>query len=659
MATKKTKKKQRRAKAAQRSIFWRSRRALFLVGLLTVLGFAGLGFVLSRVELPPEETLSQTTFVCAADVVSDCDEDTAIAQLSAGEDRTNVSLEEVSQQMLDAVVAAEDRDFFEHGGIDPVGITRAVVSDLRGSSASRQGGSTITQQYVKNVYLTSERTFTRKIKEAVLAVKLERELEKPQILERYLNTVYFGRGAYGVQSAARTYFNRDASNLELYQAAYLAGLIRAPEAADATRDPELATFRRESVLDAMLEEGYIDQASYDQANAIEWSDITLVPRTPREGLGRVVGSEFGSEYFVEYVRQQLIESYGEDVLYGGGLRVYTTIDLGMQQDAYEAVTGTLNEPDDPAGSLVAVDDKGFIKAMVGGTDFDASELNLALGAEGDGSGRQPGSSFKPIVLAQALREGISPESKFDSPSQIELPKANAGQDWKVRNYAESEQGVLDLVDATRVSSNTAYAQLMLEVGPADVVDLAHDMGIKAELPAVNSLVLGTGELSVLDMAEAYSTFANRGVHKAATPIIRVEQVNPDGSVTVLSDAAPVESRVLTTDQADIVNWILRQVVLNGTGSSAGFGKPSAGKTGTTQENRDAWFVGYTPKLTAAVWMGYPGKPGDEPRFMKSVHGRSVTGGSFPAAIWREFMSNALDGVDPAISPRRRHSPAIS
>ncbi|HUW02059.1 MAG TPA: PBP1A family penicillin-binding protein [Acidimicrobiales bacterium] len=633
-----------RRKKTQRSVFWRFRRSLFLAGLLVVAGFAGAGFVLSQVALPPETPLRQTTFVCAADVSAGCDETNAMASLSAEEDRINVTLDQVSPRLIEAVVAAEDRDFFSHQGVDPIGITRAALSDFRGSE-SQQGGSTITQQYVKNVYLTSERTITRKIKEAVLAVKLERELEKDEILERYLNTIYFGRGAYGVQAASRAYFGTDASDLLLYQAAYLAGLIRAPESADATRDPATATFRRHTVLVAMLDEGYIDQAAFDEADALEWNPLTVVERTPREGLGRVTGSEFGSEYFVEYVRQQLIAEYGEDVVYGGGLRVYTTIDLGMQEDAHRAVTETLNEPDDPSGSIVAVDNNGYIKAMVGGTDFANSEVNLALGADGGGSGRQPGSSFKPLVLADALRKGISPESKFDSPASITLPNANAGEDWKVRNYAESSQGVLDLVDATRVSSNTAYAQLMLEVGPESVVDLAHRLGISADLPEVNSLVLGAGEVSVLDMAAAYSTFANRGVAKEPTPILRVEKIEDDGSVTVLQNVIPAEEEVLTTDQADTLNWILRQVVLNGTGTGADIGRPMAGKTGTTQDNRDAWFVGYTPRLTAAVWMGYPGEPGAEPRFMKSVRGRSVTGGSFPASIWKSFMSNALEGID--------------
>ena len=357
------------------------------------------------------------------------------------------------------------------------------------------------------------------------------------------------------------------------------------------------------------------------------------------------GSEFGSEYFVEYVRQQLIAEYGEDVVYGGGLRVYTTIDLGMQEDAYRVVTETLDEEDDPAGSVVAVDSNGFIKAMVGGTNFADNEVNLALGVEGGGSGLQPGSSFKPLVLAEALREDISPESKFNSPASITLPDANAGEDWKVRNYGGSEQGVLDLIEATPCASNTVYAQLMLEVGAADVVDLADQLGIEAELPEVNSLVLGAGEVSVLDMAAAYSTFANRGTAKEPTPIVRVERIADDGSVTILKNVIPAEEQVLTVDQADTLNWILRQVVLNGTGTGADIGRPAAGKTGTTQDNRDAWFVGYTPRLTAAVWMGYPGEPGAEPRFMDSVHGRAVTGGSFPATIWQKFMSNALEGID--------------
>lgn len=629
---------------AERSFLWRWRRGLFLSGLVSVALLGGVTSIVFNISLPPADPLLQTSFVCAADVTEACGPDNAIATFSAEEDRISVPLEEVPEVLTQAVLATEDRDYYEHGGIDPVGIGRALYQDLRGTSQSRQGGSTITQQYVKNAYLTSERSITRKVKEAVLAVKLERELDKDEILERYLNTIYFGRGAYGVGAASRAYFGKDVRQMGLPEASYLAGLIRSPGPADAQDYPEEASRRRGTVLAAMEDEGYIDAAQRDEVDAMGWEYV--VPRRDRRKMQlRADWQGIGAEHFIEAVRQQVAARYGEETLYGGGLRIYTSIDRDLQVAAWEAVTGTLDQPDDPAGALVAVDDGGRVKAMMGGRDFENDKVNLAMGQAGGGSGRQAGSAFKPFVLAEAIQQEISLNTKFNSPGQMVFPNANAGEDWTVRNYGGTEQGVLDLPDATRVSSNTAYAQLMLEVGPQAVVDLANQMGITAELPPVNSLVLGTGEVSVLDMASAYSTFANRGVHHDPTLVTRVEQVDEEGRTSVLETATPSNEVVLTEQQADLVTYCLEKVVEAGTGRAADIGRAVAGKTGTTQENRDAWFVGYGPRITAAVWMGYPGAPGQEPRFMDDVHGRAVTGGSFPAEIWAEFMRAAADKIE--------------
>lgn len=598
------------------------------------------------IELPPEDPLRQTSFVCTAEV-TDCGPDSAIATFSAEEDRINVPLEDVPIVLIDAVLATEDRDFFNHGGVDPVGIGRALYNDVRGRGV-RQGGSTITQQYVKNVYLTSERSITRKIKEAVLAVKLERELDKQEILGRYLNTIYFGRGAYGVGAASRAYFGKDVRQIGIPEAAYLAGLIRAPEAADAGAYPEEASRRRDLSLRAMEQEGMITAEERSVAEAVSW-DALVIPRRDRSKLDLDSDLEaVGGAYFLETVRAQIEEKYGAAVLYGGGLRIYVTLDRDMQEAAWNAVTETLNEPDDPAAALVAVDDQGRVKAMVGGRDYTVQKVNYALGVAGGGSGRGPGSSFKPFVLATAIRQGISLNSKFSAPAEITLPKADNGKDWVVGNYEDSEQGTLDLVDATRVSSNTAYAQLMLNprVGPERVAELAHDLGVSAELDQVNSLVLGSEDVSPLDMAVGFSTFANRGLRNDPDLIQRIEQVHDGGGVSVLEQARPTQDRVLSEGEADQVTYALREVVTKGTGKAANFGKAAAGKTGTTNENRDAWFVGYTPTLTAAVWMGYPNDdPAQPPRLMKDVHGIEVTGGSLPAKIWNKFMRNATDGMD--------------
>jgi penicillin-binding protein 1A len=628
---------------AERSFLWRWRRGLFLSGLVSVALLGGVTSIVFNISLPPVDPLLQTSFVCAADVTEACGPDNAIATFSAEEDRISVPLEELPEVLTQAVLATEDRDFFEHGGIDPVGIGRALYQDVRGTSQSRQGGSTITQQYVKNAYLTSERSLTRKVKEAVLAVKLERELDKDEILERYLNTIYFGRGAYGVGAASRAYFGKDIRQIGLPEASYLAGLIRSPGPADAQDYPDEAARRRRTVLVAMADEGHIDAAQRDEVDAMGFDYV--VPRRDRRKMQlRADWQGIGAEHFVEAVRQQVAERYGEDTLYGGGLRIYTSIDRDLQAAAWEAVTTTLDQPDDPAGALVAVDEAGRVVAMMGGRDWEAEKVNLAMGQAGGGSGRQAGSAFKPFVLAEAIQQGISLNTKFNSPGQMVFPNANAGEDWTVRNYGGTEQGVLDLPDATRVSSNTAYAQLMLEVGPEAVVDLANQMGITAELPAVNSLVLGTGEVSVLDMASAYSTFANRGVHNDPILVTKVEQVDEEGRTSVLDTATPSGDRVLTEEEADLVTYCLEMVIDAGTGRAADIGRAVAGKTGTTQENRDAWFVGYGPRITAAVWMGYPGAPGEEPRFMDDVHGRAVTGGSFPAEIWATFMRVAADKV---------------
>jgi penicillin-binding protein 1A len=644
-----------RRPAKRRSALWRWRRGLFVLGLGTVAAVGGVASVVFNISLPPEDPLRQTSFVCAADVTTACGPENAIATFSAEEDRINVRLEEVPQVVVDAVLATEDRDFFEHGGIDPVGIARALYNDLRGRGV-QQGGSTITQQYVKNVYLSSERSITRKVKEAVLAVKVERELDKEEILERYLNTIYFGRGAYGVGAASRAYFGKDVREIGLPEAAYLAGLIRAPEAADAQVDPQEATRRRGTALTAMAEEGMITEEQRAAADATPWEGH-VVARRDRSKLDISAELEsIGGAYFIEEVRQQVEQKYGAGVLYGGGLRIYVTLDPKMQRDAWEAVTSTLDEPGDPAAALVAVDDRGYVRAMVGGTDYEAQRVNYAMGSEGGGSGRGAGSSFKPFVLATAVREGISLNSKFNAPAKIVLPRANAGKDWEVNNYGDAEQGVLDLVDATRVSSNTAYAQLMLEVGPEDVVETARRMGVRSDLQPVNALALGSEGVSPLDMAVGFSTLANRGIHNEAELIARIEQVDEDGDVVLIEEANPSGDRVLDEEEADQVTHALRQVVTSGTGQSAGFGKPAAGKTGTTSNNKDAWFVGYVPKLTAAVWMGYPDVDPDDAEvpLMDDVHGIEVTGGSLPAQIWNRFMRNATEDLETGsfVTPKR-------
>lgn len=640
---------------SRRSIVWRARRVLYLVGLLAIAGGTGFFYVLSQVELPDEIDIavSQTSYVCAADVAEGCTAENALAQLSAEEDRVVVAYDELPPNLVNAVVAAEDRDFFTHQGVDPFGIVRAVYRDFRGSQ-SVQGGSTITQQYVKLVFLTPERTVIRKLREVSMAVKLERRLSKEEILQRYLNRIYFGRGAYGVAAAARTYFGKSIDELDLSESAYLAGLIRSPESADASRDPETATRRRDSVLVAMLEEGYISDADADVARAVDLATDVRPRRERTGGLEDVRYADVGSEYFVDAVRGELLDRYGPDV-YTMGLRVYTTLDPQLQTQAYESVTSILADPDDPAAGLISLDDAGRVVAMVGGTDHDTSQVNLALGREGGGSGRQPGSSFKAIALAEALEQNISIHSRFAAPYEIVIPEANAGEDWEVGGGG-SPTGIYDLLDATRVSSNTVFAQLMDTVGPESVVALAERMGVRADLPPVHALVLGSGEVSVLDMATAYSVFANQGMLREPRLIDRITDV--DGNVLWPTEQFESE-QVLDSSITDVVTYALRQVIANGTGRRAAIPTDAAGKTGTTQDNRDAWFVGYTCDMTTAVWVGYPGRPGEEPRFLVDVNGYDeVGGGTIPAELWSSYMTKATAGAEPCELPSSADSEGV-
>lgn len=644
-----------RTKNRRRNPFWRFRRVLFLMGLLVVGTLLGGIAVLSREELKPLadlESLAQTSYLCTADVATECNADNATAQFAAGEDRIIVTYEEIPQVFIDAVVATEDGDFFSHEGVDPFGIARAAYRDIRNEGV-QQGGSTITQQLVKIEQLTPERSITRKLKEATLAIKLERELDKDEILTRYLNIIYFGRGAYGIESATRAYFDKDVGELTLAESALLAGLIRAPSTADPASAPQEAARRRATTLDLMVKEEMITQEEADAAKAEDFSSVVGSP--VREGLGEIRGAP-GTAYLVEAVRQEVdrIENLPNGGIYTGGYRIYTTLDPRLQTVAYNTISD-FNFPDDggPDASIVAVDERGFVRAMVGGRDFNESQVNLALGRDGGGSGRQPGSSFKPFALAEAIEQGISARSYFSAPTVVELPEANDGATWTVRGGGSSE-GYRDLIDGLRVSSNVVYAQLMVEVGPRSVVEMANRLGVSASLPTVNALVLGSGEVSVLDMAAAYSTIANQGIKYPPILIEKIE--NADGEVVCWYPVDGVcqasEGRagepVLDPNIAKQVTFAMQGVVDGGTGRAAAVpGVAVAGKTGTTQDAKDAWFVGYTCDMTAAVWMGYAGGPGEPVVPMQNYRGLDeVHGGDFPAQIWSTFMTNALAIGDP-------------
>ncbi|HEX2851090.1 MAG TPA: PBP1A family penicillin-binding protein [Acidimicrobiales bacterium] len=549
------------------------------------------------------------------------------------QDRTPVSLDDVPPILVDAVIAVEDSSFYTHRGVSLRGVVRAVRANTEGGGV-QQGGSTITQQVVKNSLLTTDRTYSRKAKEAVLALRMEQEYSKPEILQRYLNSVYFGQGAYGVASAAERFFGKNLKDLTTPEAALLAGLISSPEAFDPIRHPEAAKARRAHVLQRMEDVGFI--TAQDHAAAEQAPLPTEVQRPDAQP----------NDYFGEEVRRELLDdprlgATPQDrfnTVFRGGIKVYTTLDPALQKAAEDAVHNII--PDGPfTGSLVTIDPAdGAVKAMVGGRSFADAKYNLATQGQ-----RQAGSAFKPITLATWLSQGHSPEDIVDTTAPCTFHFPPPQPDWVVNNYSDGEgAGPMTLREAMVHSLNCAYARVSLAAGPQDIVKMAHALGVRSDLPAVPSIVLGTGSVSPLDMASAYATFAADGVHH--TPFLIRKIVARDGSVLV-DNQTPGE-RVLSPQVARSVTDVLRNVVERGTGTAAQIGRPVAGKTGTAEEWRDAWFIGYTPQLATAVWMGSP----DSQQSMVNVGGINVTGGSYPARVWAQYMSLAVGALPVADFP---------
>ncbi len=531
---------------------------------------------------------------------------------------------DVSPIMRQAIVSVEDRRFYEHNGVDARGIVRALWQDIR-SQGVVEGGSTITQQFVKNAYVRNQRTLARKVREAALAWQLEQVWPKDRILLAYLNTIYFGNGAYGIQQAARTYFDTRAKRLTLAQSALLAGLPADPSLYDPTQHPRAARERRRYVLQTMFDQGKITAGQLRTASRAP---------LPKAADVRLPGTQGPGQYFANYVKDQLIAQYGAGRVFGGGLKVTSTIDLGLQETAHKAIESVLRTPGGPSAALVAIDPRtGAVRAMVGGSNFRKSQFNLATQAE-----RQPGSSFKPIVLASALREGISPVTTFESkPVDIDA----GDRIWHVTNYEGAYLGRVDLANAMVASDNSVYAQLTQLVGPKEIVKTAHVLGIRSQLDPYFSIGLGAVAVNPLDMTRAYATFANRGVRVDGSltgdrpRVIEKVEFARTGAVT---ENRPVGKPTMTTAQADLLTSILQRVVTAGTGKRAALAdRPAAGKTGTTDNYGDAWFVGYTPQLAVAVWVGYPDrlKP-----MLTEFGGKAVAGGTLPALIWHAFMTAA-------------------
>jgi penicillin-binding protein 1A len=599
---------------------WRwARWPVYGLGSLFLIGLGGFIFLWVTVKLPKDLPPVQSSIVVDA-------KGRQLAVFQQNGLREPQRLDQVSPVVIDALLSAEDRHFYDHHGVDPGGFVRALWHDVKGDSI--QGGSTITQQLVKNSYLNGDRSLARKAKEAVLAMKLEQTLSKDDILDRYLNIVYFGRGAYGIQAAAQVYFDTTASQLNTNQAAFLVGLLRSPETADPSTAPDQARQRRDHVIDAMVDN---HKLSAGDAAAIKQQPIGAVASSQSQVSDGV------APWFVELVREEAIKRFGESAVYGGGLRITTTLDLDDQNAADFAVAQVLNQTDDPQAALVALDKSGAIRAYVGGRDYNTLKVDLARGQQGGGSGRQAGSTFKPFVLAADAEQGNSAKQVFRAPAHITLPTPSGA--WQVSNFGDESFGSTDLIDGTVHSINTVYAQLVMQVGPDKAVALAHAAGITSDLPAEPSITLGAGDVSPLEMADAYLTFARDGQRVEPFAIAKVE--GPDGHT--LFEANPKTSTAMKPDTAHLVDFVLQQVIARGTGTAAKLDRPAAGKTGTTENNGDAWFAGYTPDYAAVVWMGYP--DGNSHR-MDNVHGIAVTGGTLPAQIWQQFMSAALVDVPP-------------
>lgn len=542
------------------------------------------------------------------------------------ENRAAVPLEDIPVMLRHAVIAIEDDRFYQHHGIDLRGTLRAIVRNMLAAGVV-EGGSTITQQLARNMFLTQRRLITRKLAEMMLAMEIERRLTKDEILERYLNQVYFGNGAYGVEMAARVYFGKSAHDLTLAESAMLAGIIRAPSVATPFQNIELATERQHLVLRRMVDLGSITP---EQAEAAAAEPITLA----EAGNAGLIGIR--APYFVSYILPYLLERYGEDLVYNGGLRVYTTLDPKMQMAAEQAIRAGVDQAqadqlDVTQGALVTLDPRtGYIRAMVGGYDFAQSQFNRAWQAH-----RQPGSSFKVFIYTTAVAKGLTTTKIIvDEPITFEIFGTVKPEDsiWTPKNYEDTYRGPLTLREALEHSVNIPAIKTIAEVGPQAVVEFARRMGITSRLAPNLSLALGTNDVTLLEMASAFGTLATLGVH--AEPIAILQVTDREGRV--LEERSPKRTLALSADIAYLMTDLLKGVIQRGTGTAAAIGRPVAGKTGTTDDYHNAWFIGYTPYLATAVWVG-----NDDNSPMNRV-----VGGTVPARIWSAYMKVAVQGTPP-------------
>lgn len=550
-----------------------------------------------------------------------------IGEFKGADSRVILPTDQIPNTIKIAVVASEDHNFYNHSGLDWKGIARAIWDDLNKGSLD-QGGSTITQQLAKNLYTDGQRTLTRKAEESIIAAKLEKKYTKDEILVKYVNTIYMGDSAYGVEAASQSYFHKPAKDLTLSEAALLAGVLPAPSLYSPRSHPIEAEARRNVVLNKIQQ---YKLATPEEVTAAKADTPIVYP--PPDSAGKY-------PYFMDYVRNYLlnVKHYDPELIYSGGLDIRTTLDPRLEDKAQDTLTKTLSLPKDPSAALVSVEPStGFVRALVGGTDWNKSQVNMALGKLGGGSGRQAGSSFKPFVLARAYEVGMSPSQVYSAPPTVQ-PK---GFDKPVGNYEGETFGTANLNDAIAHSINTVFVQLIVDVGVQQTGELASRLGITSidtSKPIYGSIAIGSYEVSPLDMASAYGVFATSGLKLDPTPIIKM--TTKEGLV-VEDNTNRQPIRVLDANVSNNVTQSLTGVVLRGTGTAAGIGRPVAGKTGTSEQHQNAWFVGYTPQLATAIWMGYP--QGNISLY--GIHGvGAVTGGTWPARMWREYMTEAMKNV---------------
>ena len=608
---------------------------------------AYLGLVKSVSELEEPKALStHPTYIYSAPLGDSDGSRRVIGTIFQGENRKMAEEDAMPASLLNALVAKEDERFREHGGVDLWGIMRALYVDLQEGQAV-EGASTITQQYVKNAYLTQERLLSRKLKEAFIAIEIERRIPKDAIIAKYLNTVYFGNNAYGVEAASETYFNKTTEDLTIAESATLVGVLNSPS--NYAQDRDAAGQQRDLVLQKMFEAGYINEQEQQEALDEPLPEKWPVAAVIETGL---TGPQL-TRNFTELVQDELIQKYGAETVQQGGLNVYTTLDLEKQVEAQDTIygpNGYLPTEDYPDAALVSIEPKsGKIRAMVGNRDQN-SHFNLVTQAR-----RQPGSSFKPFALIAALEQGIDPTTEFVSEDKIYDVDVGPGEPekWKVKNYEKTERGSISLEEALWQSDNTVFTDLVMNVddrglkdGPEAIVDVAKRLGVSAEFPDQPhpSVVLGAQEVSPMDMAVAYNTIANEGVRVEPTAIYEVVRNEGTPEEEVLQPPKPAKSeRVISEEVARDATEIIMGDITNGIAGKAALGdRPVAGKTGTSERFFDAWFVGFTPQLTTGIWSGYS-EGGQTLESLLGPEAQQLGTTPSPTIMFHDYMMLALEG----------------